>query len=110
MEVLSRIVALKTETQICRPEASLGHASFPDMGCSLSCVMSWAEWPWRAQTGTKAGGGARGTSAHYATDLLLLQYLREDQQCPASSSVYWNSVCPGAFPHFLRLSLCRGVP
>lgn len=89
MEVLSRIAALKMETQICRPEASLGHASLPGTGCSLphSCVMSRAEWPWRAQTGTRVGGGAGGTSTHWFSQHPL-PHLGEDQQNRASSAVF----------------------
>lgn len=52
-----------------------------------------------------SGVGGRGTSTHCSADLLLLLYLGEDQQGPASSAA-----CLGSFPHLLRLSMCWVVP
>lgn len=80
---------------------------FLGMGGSLSSVMSRAEWPWRAQTRTKVcwGWGAEAPVPTDSADLLLLPYLGEDQQGPASSAA-----CLGSFPHLLRLSMCWVVP
>lgn len=80
---------------------------FRGTGCHRSCVTAWAEWPWRAQTGTKVGVG---WGKRHQCPLIQQTCSCPNPQGPAPSvSIGTLSVCLSS-PHRLRLSMCWGVP